>query len=73
MDTYGIKINTDWRDQVVKRADELDLPDHYAFVMPELQLAKDLRGKIVDVEISYPQDFAKQQLKYSGKIQDQEE
>ena len=73
VDTYGVKINTDWRDQVVKRAEELDLPDHYAFVMPELQLAKDLRGKIVDVEISYPQDFAKQQLRYSGKIQDKEE
>jgi dipeptidyl-peptidase-3 len=73
VDTYGVKINTDWRDQVVKRAEVLDLPDHYAFVMPELHLAKDLRGKIVDVEISYPQDFAKQQLKYSGKIQNQKE
>ncbi len=73
IDTYGVKINTDWRDQIVRRADSLNLPDHYAFVMPELELVKDFRGKIVDVEISCPQDFMKQQLRYSGKIHNQNE
>ena len=67
VEKYGIKINPQWRDQIVKRAEAIDLPDHYAFVMPELELVTDKSGEIEDVKISYPQDFAKQQLRYSGK------
>jgi dipeptidyl-peptidase-3 len=66
--TFGVKINTEWRDQVMKRAQAIDLPDHYGLVMPSLGLVKDKNEKITDVEISYPQDFMKQQLEYSGKI-----
>ncbi|MCK4404270.1 MAG: peptidase M49 [candidate division Zixibacteria bacterium] len=68
VEKYGIKINPQWRDQILKRAEAINLPDHYAFVMPELELVTDKSGKIADVSISYPQDFTKQQLKYSGKI-----
>ncbi len=68
VEKYGIKINSQWRDQIVKRAEAINLPDHYAFVMPELELVTDKSGKIADVKVSYPQDFMKQQLKYSGKI-----
>ncbi|MGB8656746.1 MAG: peptidase M49 [Candidatus Zixiibacteriota bacterium] len=68
VERYGIKINTQWRDQVLRRAEAIDLPDHYAFVMPELEPLKDKSGKITDVKVSYPQGFAKQQLKYSGKV-----
>jgi dipeptidyl-peptidase III len=68
VEKYGIRINTKWRDQVLKRAEAIDLPDHYAFVMPELEPVKDSRGTIMDVKISYPLDFTKQQLEYSGKI-----
>jgi len=64
---YGIKINPKWRDQVIKRAEAIDLPDHYALVMPSLSLIKDKDGNITDVEISYPQDFMRQQLEYSEK------
>ena len=68
VEKYGVKINPEWRDQVVKRAEAIELPDHYAFVMPELELVKDISGKIIDVKVSYPQDFMRQQLKYSRKI-----
>jgi len=68
VEQYGIRINPRWRDQVIKRAEAIDLPDHYAFVMPELELVTDRTGKVVEVKISYPQDFMKQQLRYSGKI-----
>ena len=68
VERYGIKINPDWRDQVMRRAEAIDLPDHYAFIMPELELVKNKSGEIEDVKISYPRDFARQQLKYSGKI-----
>jgi dipeptidyl-peptidase-3 len=68
VEKYGIKINPEWRDQVIKRAEKIDLSDHYALVMPSLNLAKDKDGNVTDVEISYPQDFMRQQLEYSGKI-----
>ncbi len=68
VEKYGIKINPEWRDQVMKRAEAIDLPDHHALVMPNLSLVKDKDGNITDVEISYPQDFMRQQLEYSGKI-----
>lgn len=68
VEKYGIKINPQWRDQVIKRAEKIDLPDHYALVMPSLNLVKDKDGNITDVEISYPQDFMRQQLEYSGRI-----
>lgn len=68
VEKYGIKINPEWRDQVIRRAEAIDLPDHYALVMPSLSLVKDKDGNITDVEISYPQDFLRQQLEYSGKI-----
>ena len=68
VETFGVKINTEWRDQVMKRAQAIDLPDHHALVMPSLSLIKDTDGKITDVEISYSQDFMGQQLEYSGKI-----
>jgi dipeptidyl-peptidase-3 len=68
VEKYGIKINPEWRDQVLKRAEKIDLPDHYALVMPSLNLVKDKDGNITDVEISYPHDFMRQQLEYSGKI-----
>jgi len=68
VEKYGIKINPEWRDQVIKRAEAIDLPDHYALVMPNLSLVKDKDGNISDVEISYPRDFMRQQLEYSGKI-----
>jgi dipeptidyl-peptidase-3 len=68
VEMFGVKINTEWRDQVMKRTQAIDLPDNYALVMPSLSLVKDESGKITDVEISYPQDFMRQQLEYSGKI-----
>ena len=68
VEKYGIKINPEWRDQVIKRAEAIDLPDHYALVMPSLSLVKGKDGNITDVEISYPQDFMRQQLEYSGRI-----
>ncbi len=68
VEKYGVKINPEWRDQVIKRAEAIDLADHYALVMPSLSLVKGKDGNITDVEISYPQDFMKQQLEYSGKI-----
>jgi len=65
VDEYGLKFNPAWRDQIMQRARRINLPKYYAFVMPELELVKE-NDKIVDVKITYPKDFARQQLEFSG-------
>jgi dipeptidyl-peptidase-3 len=68
IDTYGIKINTAWRDQVIKRCEALHYPNYTAFVMPRLTLVKNDSGEIVDVVVHYDEDFQTQMLRFSGKL-----
>lgn len=72
VDTYGVKINTQWRDQVVKRAKSIGLPNYTALVMPKLVPVEDANGNIIDVNVTYPKDFMKQQLEFSGRPRSEE-
>jgi dipeptidyl-peptidase-3 len=67
-ETYGIHINTALRDEVIARVDKLNLPSYTAFVQPRLAPVLDNAGVITDVRISYPQNFERQMLEYSGKL-----
>ncbi|MHB8655406.1 MAG: dipeptidyl-peptidase 3 family protein [Terriglobia bacterium] len=62
---YGIHFNTAWRDQVIARYKTLNLPTYWVGINPELDLKNNANGKPADVEISYPRDIVKQQLRYS--------
>jgi dipeptidyl-peptidase-3 len=64
---HGIHFDPKLRDQVVARVDKLGLPSYTGFVMPKLEAVTGADGSIVDVRISYPQDFVAQMLEYSGK------
>jgi dipeptidyl-peptidase-3 len=61
---YGIHFNTAWRDQVVERYQKLDLPTFWSGVNPDLVPQFGAGGRIDDVEIVYPRDIVKQQLRY---------
>jgi dipeptidyl-peptidase III len=61
---YGIHFNPAWRDQVVARYKTLDIPEKWVGINPDFQLRRGAGGKM-DVTISYPRDFAQQQLEYS--------
>jgi dipeptidyl-peptidase III len=63
---YGIHFNTAWRDQVIARYKTLDLPTYWAGISPELELRPGANGQANTVEISYPRDVVKQQLRYTG-------
>ena len=67
MDTYGVKLNPAWRDQVQQRAARIGLPKRGAFVSPLVEPVKDAAGKIVDARIRHTQDFAAVMLNYSRK------
>ncbi len=65
---YGIKFNSSWRDQIIRRAKTIGLPNNFAFVMPELIPIRNDKGDLLDIKIGYTKDFKTQMLKYSGKI-----
>jgi len=67
VDTYGVKLNPTWRDQVVERAARIGLPKKAAFVSPLVEPMRDAAGKIVDARIRHTQDFAEVILTYSRK------
>jgi dipeptidyl-peptidase-3 len=66
IDTYGFKIDTALRDEVLARMEKLDRAVYTGFVMPKLEPVKDKKGNITDVNIAYPLDLGKQMLEYSG-------
>lgn len=66
IDTYGLKIDTALRDEVIERIKHLDVASYIGFVMPEYEPVKDASGAITDVNVSYPQDLMKQMLAYSA-------
>jgi dipeptidyl-peptidase-3 len=61
---YGIHFNTAWRDQAVRRYRSLDLPTFWCGINPDLVPGKS--GKPGDVNIVYPRDIVKQQLRYAS-------
>ncbi len=67
IDTYGVKLNPAWRDQVVERATRIGLPTRAAFISPLVEPVRDPNGKIVDARIVHTQDFAAVMLTYSRK------
>ena len=62
---YGIHFNTDWRDQVVERYKKLDLPSYWAGINPTLVPKYGARGTIIRVDIIYPKNIVRQQLRYA--------
>jgi len=63
---YGNKFNTDWRDNIVKRAHRVGLPDVIANVFPTLIPILD-GGEVVDVRLENKETLAMQQQRF-GKI-----
>ena len=66
-ETYGVHFDAALRDEIVTRVEHLNMPSYTGFVQPRLEPVVDERGRITDVNISYPLDLAEQMLEYSGK------
>jgi dipeptidyl-peptidase-3 len=66
MDKYGVHFDPKLRDQVVERYKKLNLPTYSAGINADLTAQFDGAGNVAKVDISYPRDYAKQQLSYSS-------
>lgn len=66
IETYGVKVDTRLHREVLERYEALGVAPYAGFINPEYTpVMKD--GKIVDVEINYPEDFLTQMLEYGEK------
>ena len=65
-DTYGVRLDTKLRDEVIARVEKLNPPAYSGFVMPKLTPVTNASGEITDVKISYPMDLTTQMLEWSG-------
>jgi dipeptidyl-peptidase-3 len=63
VETYGVKVDPELHQEVLERYRKLNLAPYAGFINPELEPVYE-NGKIVDVKISYPEDYVKQMLKY---------
>jgi dipeptidyl-peptidase-3 len=67
---YGVKLDTEWRDQVQQRATSIGLPTRGAFLSPIIEAVRDAQGQIVDAKVRYTQDLSEVMLDYSRKSLD---
>ena len=68
VETYAIAVDSTLHQEVLARYATLDLAPYGGFVNPALELKTDKDGKVVDVLISYPDDFKAQMLEYGRKF-----
>jgi len=65
VETYGVKVDQELHQEVLRRSEPLNLAPYSGFVNPEMTPVFD-GDRIVDVEVSYPTDFLGQMLRYGS-------
>jgi dipeptidyl-peptidase-3 len=68
MERFAIRIDPRLRDEMVVRADRVEVPSYVAYVMPDILPVRDASGEVVDARVADDSDFATQMLRYSGKL-----
>ncbi len=66
VESYGVKIDLELHKEVKERYDKLNIPPYKGFINPVLKPVYK-EGKLVDVEIEYPDNFTEQMLYYAEK------
>ena len=66
IETYAVHIDPALHKEVKERYDALDLKPYGGFINPEIRPVEK-RGRVVDYEIVYPDDYLGQMLEYGKK------
>lgn len=66
VETYGVQVNEEIHAEVLARTAKLNTPPYWGFINPQFTLVKDDSGQVVDVTVSYPEDFTQQMLYYGS-------
>ncbi|MDR2520560.1 MAG: dipeptidyl peptidase 3 [Bacteroidales bacterium OttesenSCG-928-I14] len=65
VENYAVCIDTDLHKEVLERYNHLNITPYKGFVNPVYKPIKNMQGDIVDVKISYNENYAEQMLRYS--------
>ena len=64
VENYGVKVDRKLHEEVLARFEKLNIAPYGGFIQPKLTTVKE-NGKIVDIKITYPEDFTEQMLEFS--------
>lgn len=65
VETYAVKVDPKLHQEVLDRYATLDIAPYRGFVNPVYTPVKDRQGNIIDVTISYDEEYMSQMLRYS--------
>ena len=66
VERFGVKVDRKLHVEVLDRYAKLRRAPYAGFINPRLVPVRDQNGNIVDVQIEYPEHFAKQMMDYAG-------
>ncbi|WP_400190196.1 dihydrofolate reductase [Hymenobacter sp. B81] len=66
IENYGVKVDPVLHKEVLARYEKLNIAPYQGFIQPRLVPVQQ-DGKMVDVKVEYPADFAQQMLEYGRK------
>jgi dipeptidyl-peptidase-3 len=69
IETYAVKVDADLHNEILARYSKLNIAPYKGFVNPMLKPIYGKEGKLVDVEISYKENYTDQMLRYSTEYQ----
>lgn len=64
VETYGVTVDARLHQEVLTRYSSLNIPPYSGFINPKLTAVEE-NGNIIEVLVSYPDDFTQQMLDYS--------
>ncbi|MFN3939650.1 MAG: dipeptidyl-peptidase 3 family protein [Chitinophagales bacterium] len=67
VENYGVRVDPQLHREVLERSKALKNAPYSGFINAELIPVTDKNGEIIDIEITYPDDFSRQMLYYSQK------
>ena len=65
---YGVKVDPVVHQEVLSRAEALGIAPYGGFINPKLVATTDTSGAILDVTLTYPDDFTSQMLDYDASF-----
>ncbi len=65
VEKYAVKVNPELHKEVLERYRALELAPYGGFVNPQLTMKHDDNGNLIDIEVSYPDNYVEQMLQLS--------
>ncbi len=65
VENYGVKVDQKLHEEVLARVKKLNIAPYGGFINPVLVPVEDEVGEIIDIEVTYPDDFTGQMLYYA--------